>query len=351
MINLLIKEKMKHISIFIASLMCLMVFTTSCNDEWTEEQYTNYISFRAPLNEQGVTNIYVPYSRKDKDGNYIYGEGKSNYQLPVIVSGSKINGNSYTVHIAHDNDTLNTLNYARFQNRKDLYYVDMNEYSKYPETLDIPGGNNVQLLNLEFDFKQGGKNIDMSEKWLLPLTIADDPSYGYQAHPRKNYAKAMLRVFPFNYYSGDYSGTALKFFNTGDEANATTSETVRGYVVDEQTLFFYAGNVNESRTDRRKYKVYAHFNGRDNGTVTFYTDNDNLKLHVKKEASFRVVEQRDEVRPYLIHRYVIINNISYDYVDYTSIPGTEINYSVSGTLTLERNLNTQIPDEDQAIEW
>lgn len=343
---------MKHFSILIASLLGLLMLSTSCNDEWTQEQYTHYISFRAPLNDQGVTNIYVPYSRKDKDGNYLYGEGQSSYQLPVIVSGSKTNEQNYSVHIATDLDTLNVLNYARFQNRKDLYYVDMSQYASYSDVLEISAGKDISLLDLRFDFKKGTDGgIDMSEKWLLPLTVVDDPSYGYQSHPRKNYAKAMLRVFPFNSYSGDYSGTALKFFNTGDEANATTSETVRGYVVDEHTLFFYAGNINENRTDRKNYKVYAHFNGDKSGTVDFYSTNAALKFKVNKQASFRIVEQMDEIQPYLKHRYVIINNISYDYVDYTSIPGTEINYSVSGTLTLERKLNTQIPDEDQAIMW
>lgn len=345
---------MKYISICIAALMGLMVCTTSCNDEWTEEQYTNYISFRAPLNDQGVTDIYVPYSRKDKDGNYLYGAGHSSYLLPVIVSGSKTNGKTYNVHFAHDNDTLNILNYARFQHRKDLYYVDMEKYASFPETLQVPAGQNVALLDLRFDFVKGNGNadsLDMSEKWVLPLMIVDDPSYDYKSHPRKNYAKAMLRVFPFNDYSGDYSGTALKFFNTGDEANATTSEKVRGYVVDEHTLFFYAGNIDESRTDRKNYKVYARFNGKNNGTVDFYTKNSKLKLKVNKQASFRIVEQMDEVQTYLKHRYVIINNINYDYVDYTSIPGTEVNYSVSGTLTLERKLNIEIPDEDQAILW
>nr|WP_258530190.1 DUF4361 domain-containing protein [Bacteroides thetaiotaomicron] len=49
----------------------------------------------------------------------------------------------------------------------------------------------------------------MSEKWVLPLQIVDDASYNYVAHPRKDYAKAILRIFPFNDYSGDYSGTGI----------------------------------------------------------------------------------------------------------------------------------------------
>ena len=78
----------------------------SCNDEWKDEQYEQYISFRAPLNDQGVTPIYVPYTRKGADGTPLFGNGMSNYQLPVIVSGSTHNNRDLEVHVAHDPDTL-----------------------------------------------------------------------------------------------------------------------------------------------------------------------------------------------------------------------------------------------------
>ena len=78
---------MKKIYTIIA-LAAITILGASCNSEWEEEQYENYISFRSPLDSKGVTNIYVPYSRKDKEGNYTAGgEGMSNYQLPIIVSG------------------------------------------------------------------------------------------------------------------------------------------------------------------------------------------------------------------------------------------------------------------------
>ena len=56
-------------------------------------------------------------------------------------------------------------------------------------------------------------------------------------------------------------------------------------------------------------------------------------------------------QPYLRYRNVIINNIDYDFADYTSSVGTKFYYNISGTLTLQRTINTQIPDEDQAIQW
>lgn len=334
-------------TVMLMGLVSVTMLFTACNDDWTDEQYTQYISFRAPLNEQGVTSIYVPFTRKDSLGNPRFGAGRSSYDLPVIVSGSTDNGKDITVHVAHDADTLATLNYARFQNRRDLWYTDMTPYATYPETTQIKAGENTGLLNLQFDFN----GIDMVNKWVLPITIVDDPGYNYEKHPRKNYAKAMLRIFPFNDYSGDYNGTTMKIFVKGDEADATAKSLIRGYVVDDKTLFFYAGDIDEDRTDRAHYKVYAHFNGDTEGTIDFYTDNDSINFTTNNQASFRVIEQMDDVRPYLMHRYVIINNIDYNYDDYTSVPGFRTVWGVQGTLTLERQINTQIPDEDQAIQW
>lgn len=339
---------MKKISVLFASLAGLILLTTSCNDEWKDEQYQQYISFKAPLNDNGVTAVYVPFTRHDDDGNALYGEtGLSSYQLPVIVSGANTNGRNITVHVGHDTDTLGILNYARFQNRTDLWYVDMNDYATYPSTVDIASGQDVSLLDIRFNFN----GIDMTEKWVLPIQILDDPSYGYTSHPRKNYAKAMLRVYPYNDYSGNYSATGLTIANAADPTNAIGMETSRAYVVDENTVFFYAGNIDETRTDRKLYKVYARFSGGTQGSVELWSDNPSLKFETDGKASYRIMESMDEIKPYLKHRYVIINNIQYSYVDYTSVNGYEMAYTAKGTLTLERQLNTQIPNEDQAIEW
>ncbi len=334
-------------------LMAVALLGTSCNDEWKEEQYDHYIGFRSPLNNKGVTEVYVPYSRKSTDGTYATGEGRSNYQLPVIVSGSTINQQNIKVHVALDPDTLENLNIARFQHRTDLFYQDMGTaelgYVTFPGTVDFKAGEDVSLLDISFDFR----GIDMSQKWVLPLTVVDDPSSVYQPHPRKNYAKAILRILPFNDFSGNYSGTALLNFVKGDEGSGSiVANDVTGYVVDDNTIFFYAGTIDEDRTDRANYKIFAKFSGGDTGgVIDFYTENSELNFVNNKEASYRVIEEMDAIRPYLMRRYVIINNIDYEYTDYTSVPGAGIDYIVRGSLTLERVINTQIPDEDQAIEW
>ena len=96
---------MKNIYIYL-SLLAVIVLGTACNNEWEDEQYEQYVSFKAPIasGSDGVTTIYVRY----KDN------GKVTYQLPIIVSGSTVNSQDRDIHIAVDKDTLKTLNIERF---------------------------------------------------------------------------------------------------------------------------------------------------------------------------------------------------------------------------------------------
>ena len=369
---------MKHISILVASVLGLMALTTSCNDEWTEEQYEHYIGFRAPIDDTGgVTSVYVPFTRHNDDGTAMYGRGISSYQLPLIVSGTTKNNRNFTVKVAHDADTLTTLNYAWFQERTDLYYKDMSDYATYPSTVNFTSGEDVSLLDIRFDFN----NIDMVEKWVLPIMVVDDGTSPYLSHPRKNYGKAMLRVFPYNDYSGNYSATTMLVANSPTKAGLSSAEgsgqeTARAYVVSEDEVFFYMGTVDESRTDRQNYKVYAKFIPKTNtdgsqsateGTVELYGDNEKNQFETTGTATYTIYDKADDIQPYLNHHYVIISNINYTFKDYTimgvdyynqqianGVPEDEIFsmwYKCSGTLTLERQINTQIPNEDQAIDW
>ena len=318
--------------------LATLIFVSSCNDEWKEEQYEQYVSFKAPLNNQGVTQINVRYKS----------DGIVTYELPLVVSGSTSNNRDLTVHVSTDTDTLNNLNYERFQTRKDLYYKELESRNySIPEIVNIPAGKSVAVLDVDFTLS----DLDLVDKWILPLTIVDNASYGYESNPRKHYSKAMLRIMPFNDYSGVYSGTGLKIFLKGyeDDAAIVRSE-VPAYVVDDSTVFFYAGTIDEDRVDRANYKIYAKFDGRTK-EVEFSSDDPDIEFQVNKPSTFSVEEVMDEVRPYLLHRYVTINNIDYNYTDYTSVPGATISYSIRGSLLMERKINTQIPDEDQAIEW
>jgi hypothetical protein len=310
----------------------------SCNDDWVSEQYRQYISFKAPLNDNGVSQISVRYKA----------DGFVTYKLPVIVSGSTTNGNNILVHVGVDSDTLQQLNIERFHNRTDFYYRELTDgYFKMPETVEIKAGEDIALLDVDFSLA----GIDLVNKWVLPLTIKDDPSYGYLSNPRKHYKRALLHVIPFNDYSGIYGGTALKTLLKGDENGAAIVKSeLPVYVVSDTTVFFYAGTVDENRPDRGYYKVYATFD-KDAETVKLWADNPDMKFTSFREPVFVVDELMDATRPYLLHRYVTVRGIDFEYTDYTSVEGVEITYVVKGIITMERKINTQIPDEDQAIEW
>ncbi|MCI1647363.1 MAG: DUF4973 domain-containing protein [Bacteroides sp.] len=319
-------------------MVAALALCGSCNDEWKNEQYEHYISFKAPIDAKGVTPVYIRYKV----------DGAVTYKLPLIVSGSTTNDQNITVHVAVDSDTLQVLNYERFQNRTDLFYKELDaQYFTIPETVDIKKGENTSLLNIDFTLK----DLDLVNKWVLPLTIVDSPSYIYKAHPRKNYRKALLRIMPFNDYSGAYSSTTLNIYLKGSEDDASiVQNTKQLYVSDETSVFFYAGTVDEDRTDRANYKIYVKFDPNSNN-LTFTVDNPLMEFQLNRSPSYTVDEEMDATRPYLLHRYVTIRNIDYNYTDYTLIPNAKVEYTVRGTMILERKINTQIPDEDQAIEW
>ena len=322
--------------------MSVLLLATSCNDEWTEEQYKQYISFAPPINDQGVMNIYVRYKT----------DGKVTYKLPLTVSGTTMNSQDLDVHVAIDPDTLNIMNQERFSTRTELFYELLDEkFYSFSESVHIPADSYAETMNIDFTLN----GIDMVEKWVLPLTIVDDASYNYMSHPRKNYAKALLRVIPFNDYSGSYSTTTMEvFFRNPDgsiDKKPMVANSRTAYVVDENTIFFYAGLVGENldKEIRRTYKIYMQFD-QETKTLKVWPEDDRINFELFGTPDYSVAVIKDATRPYLEHHYVSFS-IEYNYDDITSAPGAIVPYKVKGTLTLERNINTQIPDEDQQIEW
>lgn len=325
-----------YLIILVATALC-----SSCNNEWEDEQYESYISFKAPVNaDTGVTDVYVRYKE----------DGKVTYRLPVIVSGSNTNQKDMDVHVTVDLDTLETLNRERFSTREELWYeaLEKNKF-EFPEVVHVPAGSNVALLDIDFKLN----DLNMVNKWVLPLTIVDNSSYNYQSHPRKNYAKALLKIIPFNDYSGSYSTTTMEVYIKNQDGSfdkkPLTTNTRTAYVVDNNTIFFYAGLMGEELDQRETYKICMRFD-EENMTVDI-TAPHKEEIYFKNNVipTYSIAEIMDTTRPYLMHRYVSFT-IDYDFADVTSAP-EPIYYKVQGTMMLERNFNTQIPDEDQQIEW
>ena len=326
---------MKTKYIILAFMAALFTFT-SCNDEWTDEQYAQYISFKAPINNGGVSQIFVKYKEA----------GKLTYQLPVIVSVSTMLSTPLNVHIGLDKDTLDVLNVERFHSRDDLFYqlLKPENYEIPDYTVNIPAGECVGLLNIDFKLE----NLDMVDKWVLPLTILEDPDHTYQPNMRKHYRKALLYVTPFNDYSGNYSTTTTSVYFREGSSDPMVVNNRTAYVVDDNTIFFYAGVTDEKRKDRRAFKIFVKFN--EDGTLTLDQEDPQLNLKVIGTPTYDIEETTDVDQPYLIHRYVTLN-LEYEYDDTLEVPDYTVKYRAKGIMTMERKINTQIPDEDQAIEW
>ncbi len=326
-------------------ILCLITTFScmSCNDEWKDEQYQQLASFKANVDAQGVTEAYVRY----KAG------GTVTYNVPVLLSGSTMNSTNRTIHIGLDPDTLSVLNREQYGHREELYFRQLGEsYYSFPETVDMKAGQCEVMLPIQFSLD----NLDQSDKWVLPLQIMYDRSYNYDVNPRKYYRRAMLKITPFNDYSGTYDASGYKIYIDPDNSNAFTIGTTKAYVVDENTVFIYAGSRDVDYTDRKNYKIFIQFTDEVNDIQTkklkVWTDNPELGLKIPDgfQPSYSVNSRMDDIQPYL-KKIVISLNLNYSFNDYTTVPGQIIKYNVNGSLTMERKLNTLIPDEDQQIQW
>jgi len=344
---------MKKLNLYLA-LFGTLLFFFGCNDEWKNEQYSQMVSLKAPINDD-VTFIYLRYTD----------DGEVTYKLPVIVSGSQMNNKDYSVRIGTDNDTLGLLNTQIYGHREDLYFHQLPEqFYEFPkESCFIPSGSSKELFEVNFKFA----GLDLVEKWVLPLTILADDSYTMNTY--KGRQKALLNVRPFNDYSGSYGATSMNvYFGTNTSSYMmATSRTAQ--VVDENTIFFYAGITEELSDQRGEYKVKCKFlepisvdsiydskTGENTGLLLtkgeleVSSDISDLNLHVEGTPTYTITEEFDIDRPFILKRTYTLT-MTYTYEDTTSSETAAFPYRCVGTMTMQRNINTLVPFEDQAILW
>jgi len=327
--------------LFLMFTVTIGIYLVSCNDSLKNEQFEQMASFKAEPNDQGVTWAYLHYNA----------DGKVHYELPVIISGSTSNEKARTVHIGLDPDTLAILNREQYGDRQELYFKQLDpKYYSMPEIIEVPAGQST--VTIPIDFTLG--DLDQSDKWILPLQIMDSPGYDYKANPNKYYSRAMLSINPFNDYSGTYGGTLYKIY-LGD-ADALTLNSFRTFVVDDSTTFIYAGTRDIDYLDRKNYKVFMRFTNDyidlEKRKLEIWSDNaDNNHFKIgDSQAYYTIEEEWDPKQPYMKHKYYTLY-LSYEFDDYNTVPGQLLHYKVDGTLTMQRDLNTLIPDEDQQIQW
>ncbi|WP_196939654.1 DUF4973 domain-containing protein [Sphingobacterium pedocola] len=333
---------MKNIYTYIM-IAALGLVSSACNDEWEDELYTQMVSFKASLNSEGVSPVYLRYTPN----------GEVTYNLPVIVSGSQSNNQDLNIQIAVDNDTLAIYNKEKFQHRTDLYFKQLSDqfFELNSPTCFIPKGSNIENYPVKFKFD----NLDLVERYVLPLTIKDDPSY--VSNYRKGWRKALLNVIPFNDYSGNYSSTSMNVYLDGQTTNPLVSSTRAAWVVDEKAVFFYAGVTEEKSNSRGEYKIIMEFlepvteaNGDKVGALNVYASSDAINFEMVGQPTYKLTQTVDPTKKYLVRQYCTVN-LQYKYDDISTMPGIPVRYRASGSMTMERQRNILIPDEDQAIDW
>jgi hypothetical protein len=304
----------------------------ACNDEWKDEQYEKYVSFV----RSGFVNIYLNYNSND---------GVVKYKIPVEVSGSILNDRNIQVTIGIDPDTLQAMNVSRYYNREDLFFrlLEPQYYTMNSMTTTIPAGSDVGYIDISF--KIG--NLDLVEKYVLPLVITETSEY--IPSPKKWYRRSLMRIVPFNDYSGTYSATGGRI-TEGNNDMPTSVDMREMRVVDQNSVFFYAGLTEEEARNRALYKVKAIFNpsaeSPDEGTITLSAYEDAIGFTSTPANCYYTVETRmDDLQPYLqIKTITLFLKYSYDDI---SNPNYKVRYNFDGSYVLERRRNTQIPDEDQ----
>jgi hypothetical protein len=344
----------------IMALSGMTLLSTGCNDEWKDELYSQMVSIKAPI-DTDVTNLYLEYKT----------DGEVMYELPILISGSTTNSRNLSVRMGIDNDTIPKLNTYIYNNREDLYYrqLDPRHYEFVSDVCNIPAGSDQASFNIKFKFSE----LDLVEKYVLPVTILDDPSYTMNTYKGRN--KALLWIRPFNGYSGTYqSSTLLVYYGTSATGASMYAATRMTQVVNENTIFWYAGVTEEQSSLRGNYKICAEFlpptkvteltdpdTGLPNGLVEtegklrLYCDNPEVNFTVGSSAlipepTYRISESWDPERAYVKRRNVTMS-IVYQYTDYTSSGNTRFEYYCAGTMTMQRNINTLVPDDMQAYYW
>ncbi|MDR0511248.1 MAG: DUF4973 domain-containing protein [Rikenellaceae bacterium] len=342
---------MKKLCYYIA--VCgAVLFTVGCNDEWKDELYDRMVSLKAPANGDGVCPIYLRY----KQGGIV------TYKLPVIVSGSQTNDRDYDVQISVHPDTLNDFNRAQYYDRSDLYFKMLpgRNYEFPSEICHISKGSNVALYDVTFKFE----DLDLVEKYVLPLAITEDPSYASNTYKGRD--KALLWVLPFNDYSGTYGSTNMRIYPGASSSQTLSVSSREARVVDEKTIFFYAGITEELSRSRSSYKVKCEFISADTteiidertgistglhritGMMALSADNVSMDFQVLETPTYEIKEELDADKPHIIKRNYTLT-MNYKYTDYSS--GSVFVYTCKGTMAMQRNVNIYIPDEDQAIIW
>lgn len=331
--TLIKNKKISMKKIILYSIMTLLgVSFYSCNDEWKDEQYQKYVSFT----RSGYVNTYLNYNTQS---------GTIRYRVPVEVSGSTLNDRNVEVILALDPDTLNAMNKARYFTREDLYFrlLDPKYYEIKSMKTTIPAGQDIGYIDVDFKID----DLDLVEKYILPLNIVETSEY--VPSPKKWYRRSLMRIVPFNEFSGTYSATGGTITEAGS-TTPTSVDTREMRVVDQNTVFFYAGLTEEEARNRALYKIRVKFEPLtvrpDSSSVILTADNPDISFtYEPARCYYKIDTKMDALQPYLQIKTTTLF-LRYTYKDISN-PNYTVTYKFAGSYVLERRRNTQIPEQDQ----
>lgn len=86
------------------------------------------------------------------------------------------------------------------------------------------------------------------------------------------------------------------------------------------------------------------------GRLVLSADNPALEFSVLGDPTYEIREELDIDRPHIIKRFYTLT-MEYRYKDVVSSESMDFPYRCKGTMLMQRNVSTLIPDEDQAIYW
>ena len=296
-----------------------------------------YVRFNTAVNSEGVAPVYIRMNTAGKTAKY---------QLPLFVEGNTPHNEELKVKIDYDLSSLEELNIKHFgSNRMDMWWQPVpDDAISFPSYVTIPSDQSVAMLDIDLDLTK----LDLVNRYVLSLRIVENQPY-YSAEINNN---ALLNIIPFNDFSGSYSASTMSGYPADDNGNFSNSMsplTVSNkifYAVDDNTVFFYPGIIDHTYKQRADYKVYIEFDP--SGALLFNAPNPDLDFQIVGPATYECPERYDANKPYLLYKYVILQ-FTYDFTDHTGAVPTR--YRFKGAMTMQRAINTQIPDEDQAIQW
>ncbi|WP_309572823.1 BT_3044 domain-containing protein [Bacteroides ovatus] len=99
------------------------------------------------------------------------------------------------------------------------------------------------------------------------------------------------------------------------------------YVVDNNTVFFYAGLIGEElrKEVREIYKINVTFNNEDNSLHVEAANKEQIDFNLISVSAFSDTSTMDATRPYLKRKFISFD-IEYEFNDVTSTQGVKIPY-------------------------